>query len=246
MVEHRTVLKTLIAFMEVLKMGPGHSLLAVTTFCFDISVLELFLPLLCGAHLEVASRRAQNHGEQLKQLLQTRTTATTKCPVTHLQATPATFKMLMTHGWQGDPDLTLLCGGEAFQTGLLTLLPKVKDMFNVYGPTEATIWSAFYKFPKCQSIDAIVKDIPIGTPLQHISFYVLNSNMNPVPDGEVGQLFISGDCLATGYWQRPELTSEKFFTHGNIRIYDTGDLVKKLADGNIVFVARVDEQIKLR
>eukprot|EP00122_Pirum_gemmata_P016379 Pgem_evm1s15311 len=241
MIDHRTVLNIFDSFTEELAMGEGCNWLAVTTFCFDISVLEIFLPLTTGAHLFLASTKVQKNAQLIINTLKT-------CNITHMQATPATFKMMMKIGWMGQEDLTILCGGEAFPSNLLALIPNTKAVWNVYGPTEATIWCTLFRFPKDHSDP---KCIPIGKAASHVKLYILNEHMKEVADGEIGRLFIAGDCLAVGYWERPDLSADKFvqdiFSNNvNDRMYDAGDLVRRLPCGNIDYISRADEQIKLR
>eukprot|EP00122_Pirum_gemmata_P008298 Pgem_evm1s7648 len=141
--------------------------------------------------------------------------------------------MMMNIGWLGQKDLTILCGGEAFPANLLALIPNTKAVWNVYGPTEATIWCTMFKFPKSHTDP---KYIPIGKAAPHVALYILDENMNEVVDGEIGRLFIAGDCLAVDIFSGNE----------NDRMYDAGDLVRRLPCGNIDYISRADEQIKLR
>eukprot|EP00121_Abeoforma_whisleri_P002222 Awhi_evm2s1990 len=172
-----------------------------------------------------------------------------------MQATPATFKMMkgqhsnwLSHG------LTLICGGEAFPSSLLDLIPQVKAMYNVYGPTEATIWCSAYKFPSQMDYQNNYRAIPIGKAIQNVKFSVLDKNLAQVKDGEIGELYISGqDCLAQGYWNRPDLTKRVFIpnpdsTEYNAKMYKTSDLVRRLNTGDLEFISRANEdaQVKLR
>jgi acyl-coenzyme A synthetase/AMP-(fatty) acid ligase/acyl carrier protein len=164
---------------------------------------------------------------------------------TIMQATPALWQMLIVGGWEGDAGLTALCGGEALTPTLaLDLLPRVKALWNMYGPTETTIWSSVLRISS-----ATGTSVPVGGPMQNTQFYVLDSRKNPVPFGVAGELYIGGDGLARGYFHRPELTAEKFsiapFGKGE-RLYHTGDLVRRRRDGTIEFLGRSDFQVKLR
>jgi amino acid adenylation domain-containing protein len=215
-------------------------LLAVTTISFDIAGLELFLPLTAGARVVIASREeAADPAELLSRMLQ--------CGATMMQATPATWRMLLDAGWEGSPQLKVLCGGEAL-TGELAnqLRRKSASLWNMYGPTETTIWSAVYQVQTEQT-----GVVPIGQPIANTQLFVLDSKLQPVPIGVPGDLYIGGDGLARGYLNRPELTQEKFlpspFSHSTgSRLYRTGDRARYLADGAVDFLGRADYQVKIR
>jgi len=223
---------------EWLRLGERDRLLAVTTISFDIAGLELWLPLLVGAQTVVASREQAADGIALRGLLEQHN-------ITFLQATPVTWRLLFDAGWPGKPDLQAVCGGEAMPPEMAAqLTPAVKKLWNLYGPTETTIWSTGY----------LVEDghapILIGRPLANTRCYILDGKKQPVPVGATGELHIGGDGLARGYLNRPELTAEKFvpdpFRRDGARMYDTGDLARYRADGNIACLGRIDHQVKLR
>jgi acyl-CoA synthetase (AMP-forming)/AMP-acid ligase II len=164
-----------------------------------------------------------------------------------MQGTPATWQLLLSAGWNGDDDMTILCGGEAL-TGDLgrALLTKCASLWNMYGPTETTIWSAVSKVTNCAD-----STIPIGPPIANTSFYVLDQGRNVVPIGAAGELYIGGEGVALGYLNRPDLTGERFVPNpfnsaDGDRLYRTGDLVRLRRDGQIEFLGRSDHQIKLR
>jgi len=232
-------------FLSSMSKKPGltsaDTLLAVTTLSFDIAGLELYLPLVCGARLLLASRETTQAGEQLKEILETK-------GVTAMQATPATWRLLLAAGWLGDGKLKILCGGEALPRDLASqLLGACGSLWNVYGPTEATIWS---------TLDQVLASGPvtIGRPLDNTEIYLLSRAMKPVPVGVPGELLIGGDGLSRGYRSRPDLTAEKFIPHPfadlrqepGARLYRTGDLARHLADGRIEFLGRIDHQVKVR
>ncbi len=227
-------------FLDSMCREPGFTsqdrILAVTTVSFDIAGLELFLPIYVGGETIVALAPG-DLPTLLDDLVRERPTV--------MQATPALWQMLISGGWEGDTDMTALCGGEALPPTLaVALLTRVKRLWNMYGPTETTIWSSVLRVNS-----ATGTSIPIGGPIQNTRFYVLDSRKEPVPFGVVGELYIGGDGLARGYFQRPELTAERFsiapFGKGE-RLYRTGDLVRRRRDGTIEFLGRGDFQVKLR
>jgi aryl carrier-like protein len=165
-----------------------------------------------------------------------------------------TWKLLIEAGWEGKPALKVLCGGEAFPRDLANeLVRRAPSVWNMYGPTETTIWSSTLQ------VKAGEGPVPIGPPIDNTQFYVLDAANQLVPIGVAGELHIGGDGLARGYFHRPELTAEKFVSdpfRSNIgsntglttsaRMYKTGDLVRRAPDGTIEFLGRLDHQVKLR
>jgi amino acid adenylation domain-containing protein len=238
-IEHRTVVN----FLESMAREPGMTgddvLLAVTTMTFDISVLELFLPLSVGAKVVIVTRDVPADGIKLAEALST-------SGATIMQATPATWRLLVEGNWAGDKNLKVLCGGEALPRDLANdLVPRCASLWNMYGPTETTIWSAV------EPIEAGEGLISIGRPIANTQIYVLDQRMRPAPIGVTGDLYIGGDGLARGYLNRPELTAEKFIKdsirlESGARIYKTGDLARFRADGKIDFLGRSDFQVKVR
>jgi amino acid adenylation domain-containing protein len=238
MLEHRSVVN----FLESMAREPGlvssDRLLAVTTLSFDIAGLELFLPLVTGATVVVASRATAADPQALQDAL-------TQHAVTVMQATPATWRMLVDAGWTGARALKVLCGGEALPPALAAaLVDRAGEVWNMYGPTETTIWS---------TVQRVVPGAPvsIGRPIANTTLYVLDAAMEPVPIGVAGELYIGGDGLARGYHGLDALTAERFvadpFSNGSgARLYRTGDLVRARADGRIEFLGRVDQQVKVR
>ena len=238
-IPHRALTNFILSMEKTPGLGPDDTLLAVTTLSFDIAMLEMFLPLVQGATLNVADRETAADGKRLIRALG-------ESKATVMQATPATFRLLLEAGWEGDRSLKILCGGEAFPRDLAEqLLPMCGELWNMYGPTETTIWSTTYPVVSGSG------PVPIGRPIDNTDIYILDGNMEPAPVGAPGILYIGGDGLARGYLNRPELTKEKFIPHpfpsdGKSTVYNTGDLAKYLADGNIEFLGRIDHQVKIR
>lgn len=235
---HRAVVN----FLQSMRTTPGIKendvLLSITTYSFDIFGLELWLPLATGAKVVIATSETCKDSRLLAQLI-----ASSKATV--MQGTPTTWRMLIDAGWQGNPRIKILCGGEAWPKDLaLNLLPKCGSLWNMYGPTETTIWSAVYQV----RADGEVR---VGPPVANTQFYIVDSNLQLLPPGVPGELLIGGEGLARGYLNRPELTTEKFIpnTFGanpQGRLYRTGDLVRSLPDGTLEFLSRMDHQVKLR
>ncbi|MEU3993026.1 amino acid adenylation domain-containing protein [Streptomyces platensis] len=233
-VGHRALTNFLCSMAQEPGFGRTDTLLAVTTACFDIAGLELYLPLVTGGQVQVAPARTAADGFALRDLVE-------ECRPTVMQATPVTWRMLIGAGWQGSRELTILCGGEALPDDLADdLVRRAGRVWNMYGPTETTIWS---------SIDRVEagRPVTIGRPLANTRMYVLDERLRPVPPGAPGELYIGGDGVADGYHRRPELTAQKFlddpFAPG--RVYRTGDLVRHLPDGRLKYLRRVDNQVKL-
>jgi amino acid adenylation domain-containing protein len=236
-ITHRSVVNLLAAMQREFNVGPQDRLVAVTTLSFDIAGLELFLPLMCGAQVILASRETAWNGTALAALL-------LQSAATIMQATPVTWRLLLDSGWTGTPGLKILCGGEALPLELSTRLRATGDeVWNLYGPTETTIWSTVHR------VDARTGPAPIGKPIANTEAYVLDMSRQLTPIGVPGELYLGGDGLARGYLGRPELTSEKFVAHPfrrGDRLYRTGDLVRWLGDGNLEYLGRTDDQVKLR
>lgn len=235
--------RALVNFLTSMRQKPGlneqDTLLAVTTLSFDIAGLEMFLPLTVGARLVIAPREVVADGTALANML-----AHTRATI--MQATPITWRLLLAAGWQGDPRLKILCGGEALPLDLARqLLPKCASLWNMYGPTETTIWSS------CAQVTPDSDLISIGRPIANTQMYVLDPEQRLVPIGVSGELYIGGAGLAHGYLKRPELTTERFIRHpfgqvAEARLYRTGDLARYRADGTLEVLGRLDYQVKLR
>jgi amino acid adenylation domain-containing protein len=237
-VTQQAVINLLTSAGRKIAFTPKDNLLAVTTLSFDIAGLELCLPLLTGAKLTLASREQAGDGTQLAALIHS-------SGATVMQATPATWRLLLEAGWSGNKNLTVLCGGEALKQNLADdLLARSKAVWNFYGPTETTIWSTAWKVERGESV-------LIGRPLGNTQLYILDKSLQPVPAGAVGELHIGGDGLARGYLNRSEISAEKFIPdpfskEPGRRLYKTGDLARFLPDGQIECLGRVDHQVKIR
>jgi amino acid adenylation domain-containing protein len=276
MVTQAGVVNFLAAMREQPGMGSSDCLLAVTSLSFDIAALEIYLPLLNGAKVVLASREAAADGDCLIKLIE-------EFDVTVLQGTPATWRVLLSAGWQGRPGLTALCGGEALTTELARQLePRVGVLWNLYGPTETTIWSCSGRISvsgrTMAEEEAGGRVESIGRPIANTQIYILDSQLQPVPIGVTGEIYIGGAGVARGYLNRPELTAERFLQApfsacarsrvrgmprtGEVvrpdpgqtvsaqgarsRMYRTGDLGRWRADGSIGYVGRNDHQVKIR
>lgn len=238
-IPHGAVVNFLTSMSHIPGITPEDKLLAVTTLCFDIAGLEIYLPLTVGASLEVASREIASDGKELARKL-----AGSRATV--MQATPATWRMLIEAGWEGERRLKVLCGGEALPRSLANqLLQRTGSVWNMYGPTETTIWSTVSK------VEPGEEPLTIGKPIANTELFVLDKLLQPTPIGVAGELYIGGDGLARGYLKRPELNAEKFITHPfsadpEARIYKTGDLARYLPSGELEFRGRIDHQVKIR
>lgn len=236
-IPHRALINFLHSMAREPGLGADDRLLAVTTISFDISGLELYLPLLRGARVVLASRDDCVDGSRLRSLIK-------QSGATVMQATPATWRLLLESGWSDGAGIKLLCGGEALPRDLADkLLATGAEVWNLYGPTETTIWSTIWR---------VVADgiIAIGRPIANTEIYILDQNYNLVPPGVAGELFIGGQGLANGYLNRPELTAERFLTNPfsedpEARMYRTGDLARYRGDGTIECLGRIDHQVKL-
>jgi amino acid adenylation domain-containing protein len=232
--------RSLVNFLTSMRNEPGINqtdrLLAVTSFSFDIAGLELYLPLVEGAQVVIAPHNAAFDGSTLADLL-------SDAGITIMQATPVTWRLLLESGWRGKPGLKILCGGEAMMPELAEELSATgADVWNLYGPTETTIWSTMQRIRRGGRVS-------LGRPIANTQVYVLDQFGLSVPPGIVGELYIGGDGLARGYLRRVELTSERFMESSSLhgqRLYRTGDLVRRLPNGEIRYVGRTDHQVKIR
>jgi amino acid adenylation domain-containing protein/non-ribosomal peptide synthase protein (TIGR01720 family) len=233
---------SLVAFLGAMSRRPGlgadDTLLALTTLSFDIAALELFLPLVLGATVEIATRELAADGHRLAQRL-------SEGDISACQGTPATWQMLVHAGWRGDGALTMLCGGEELPRALAdALLERGGALWNMYGPTETTIWSAVGR------VEAGAGPVPLGEPIDGTQLLVLDDDGRPVPRGAPGELCIGGAGVARGYLRRPDLTAERFVPSPCAevpgRVYRTGDVVRRDAAGRLAFLGRADQQLKVR
>jgi amino acid adenylation domain-containing protein len=238
-ISHHNLGNFLAAMQDLLALEARDCLLAVTTLSFDIAGLELFLPLSAGARVEIASTAESRDGVLLARRL-------AAADVSVMQATPAGWRLLLAAGWRPDARLVMLVGGEALPRDLAdALLPEGAGctLWNLFGPTETTIWST------AERVQRAAGPVPIGRPIGNTRIYVVDPAGQPAPIGVVGELLIGGDGVALGYHGRPDLTAERFgsdpFAPGG-RIYRTGDLARWRADGVLMFHGRIDHQVKMR
>ncbi|WP_245294857.1 non-ribosomal peptide synthetase [Rhizobium rhizosphaerae] len=243
-IEHLSLYNHLRAMADCLALMPGHRMLAITTPTFDISILEMLLPLFVGATTVL-------HGQDLLLAPQRLAGLLAEQRISHMQATPAYWRMLIDSGWEGSPDLTALCGGEALDAPLAgRLLARTGTLWNVYGPTEATIWASARRVTLK---DAESGRVPVGGLIDNTHLHVLDAYLEPLPRGIAGDLYIGGACLSPGYWNRPALTASRFLPnpfcdpdHRAPRLYRTGDAALRGEGGAIEFLGRTDFQVKLR
>lgn len=237
--EHRNVVNFLLSMAQEPGLAEADRLLCVTTLSFDISGLELYLPLITGATVVIAERDDVIDGERLRQLLDAHA-------ITVMQATPTTWRLLLEADWQPAPGFKALVGGEALPIDLARALAGAcGEVWNMYGPTETAIWSTCYRLPPSGA------PVLIGRPIANTLVYVLDKALRPVPPGIPGELFIAGAGVARGYLDRPDLTAERFLPDplagdSGGTMYRTGDMGRYLSDGNIEFRQRADNQIKIR
>ena len=238
MIPRHALVNFLLSMAETPGIAASDTLLAVTTASFDISILELLLPLIGGAQIVIATAEQAADARALQRLLQ-------KHAVTVMQATPATWRMLLENGWEGNSDLRIFCGGEALTADLAAyLLPRCRELWNMYGPTETTIWSSTERILSPEHIS-------LGSPIANTQFHVLDENRKPASVGAPGELWIGGAGLARGYLKRPEQTAERFVAapapagRPDARLYRTGDKVRYRPDGTLEFLGRLDHQVKL-
>ncbi|MFT4175835.1 MAG: amino acid adenylation domain-containing protein [Luteolibacter sp.] len=233
-ISHGALANFLLSMAETPGFTEADKLLAVTTVSFDISTLELFLPLVIGGSVDIVPGTIARDGVKLLERLST-------SRATVLQATPATWHLLMDAGWRGSPDLKALCGGEALDLSFARKLrPLCHQLWNMYGPTETTVWSSLWQVPKNP------ETIRIGNPIANTGCHVVAEDGTPAPVGVTGELWISGDGVADGYWKREDLTAERFVSFEQSRAYRTGDLARWNADGSLECLGRNDSQVKIR
>jgi amino acid adenylation domain-containing protein len=238
-IEHRAVANLLSSFQRALPLGPGDRLAAVTTLSFDISLLELLLPPVCGAGLVIATSDEAREADRLRALIE-------RASVTAMQATPQTWRMLLSAGEVPAGLRLRLCGGEALPPDLAEQLaaPGAR-LWNLYGPTETTVWSAA----------GVVADgtgpVDIGPPIDHTRVYILDDSLTPVPVGVMGEVYLAGRGVARGYHDQPRLTAQSFRPdpwgdEPGARMYRTGDLGRWREGAGLELAGRIDHQVKIR
>ncbi len=234
-IHHQSVVNLLLSMKQKPGMNYSDRLLAVTTLSFDMSVVELFVPLITGATVIIAMDNEVMDPQLLARLIE-------KYNITILQATPATWKIIIGSNWTGKSGLTAYCGGEAINLKFVQdVLSLTDSLWNIYGPTEITVYSNCYHF------NGDEQRVLIGKPIDNMRTYILDSNNNIQPIGVKGEVCVGGLGVSKGYHNRDELTREKFIPGPDGRIiYKTGDLGRLLGDGNVELFGRIDNQIKLR
>jgi amino acid adenylation domain-containing protein len=242
-VPHAAVANLLQGLTERLGISPASRVLAVTTLSFDIAVLELLWPLSVGASVVLATREQAQDGRLLRQLVEQQR-------IDLLQATPAGWRLLLEAGFVPPPGFRALCGGEALPVSLVTQLGERCELWNLYGPTETTVWSCAWR------VAPRAGGIAIGRALRNTRVRVLDAQRQPCPVGVAGELYIGGDGVALGYFERPELTAQRFIADpfaapatdaaSAARLYRSGDRVRWAADGQLEHLGRLDDQVKLR
>ena len=242
-IKHHSTINCVNSIGKRIRISPSDVVLAQTTIAFDVAEMEIFLPLLNGAKVVIASQETASNIEMLKSRI-------TESGATFLFATPVTFRMLVLSSWKGKPDLKILSGGEALSKELAKqLLSLCGEVWNGYAPTETTIYSTVKKLT-----DADVTGdgyVTLGRPLDNTSLYILNPERIPVPVGVPGELYIGGEGVSIGYLNLPDLTRERFVpdpysNSPGSRMYRTGDLVNYDEEGKIIFLNRIDFQVKIR
>ncbi len=239
-ITHRSVVNFLDSMQRELRLTPADRVLAVTTINFDMAVLEIYLPLMAGASVALVDRDTAVDGVAMA-------AQASHFSITLMQATPATWQLLLEAGWTGNPRLKAISGGEAMSRELAgELLSRCASVWNMYGPTETTVYASVYK------MGAVGQGrVPIGRPIGNTQVYILDHHLQPRPVGIPGEIYIGGLGVARGYLNRPDLTAEAFIPdvfspRGNRRLYRTGDYARYRADGNIEYLGRIDQQVKIR
>ena len=238
-VSHGALCNLLLSMQREPGCSPGDRLLAVTTVSFDVSIVDLLLPLVSGATAVIAQTCELRDPGALLELLE-------RHAITIMQATPSLWQMLLDGGWQGNPRLTkILTGGEPISLRLTErLLTCADEVWNVYGPTEATVYASVGRLRRN------AKDIIIGNPIANVRLYVLHTeDQSPVPLGCLGELYIGGAGVSCGYHNKPKLTGSRFLENNPFhkgRLYRTGDLARFIAPGKLSLVGRTDSQVKVR
>ncbi|WP_244183379.1 thioester reductase domain-containing protein [Xenorhabdus kozodoii] len=235
-VQHDNLTACLCGFGKLLSISPRDHMLALTTFSFDISVLELLLTVVHGGSIYIASIDTQRDAMALSETL-------SDPQFTFAQATPVTWSMALNAGWKPRPAMSMLCGGEALSQDLADKLTATgSTLWNVYGPTETTIWSTAYCMKKGDKVQ-------LGGPIPGTSIMVVDEHLRPVPKGTVGEILIGGLGVTAGYRNNPTETAKRYvpdMTQKGKRAYLTGDMARMLEDGSLIYMGRQDDQVKVR
>ena len=237
-VRHSSLLNLLLSIQENPGINRDDVLLATTTISFDIAELEIFLPLISGAKLVIADHETARDGRLLLE------TAVAE-GITIMQGTPTMWVNMTESHWQDPLPIKIFCGGEAMTRDLTKkLIPKCRSLWNMYGPTETTIYSTIKHITDPDQV------ITIGKPIRATYVYILDEHLNKVADGETGEIYIGGAGVARGYTNNPVLTAERFikdkFSANKEVIYKTGDWGRFLPNGEIEYLGRIDNQLKIR
>ncbi len=238
MISHQAIVNHMLWMNQTYPLSNRDKVLQKTPFSFDASVWEFFAPLMQGASLVFAKPGGHQEPDYLIEVIQQQN-------ITVLQLVPSLLQMIVAMPNYQDIQLKrLFCGGEALTVDLVKKGFEIAaEVINLYGPTECTIDATHYH---CQIDDKI---IPIGQPIANLRAYILDTMGQAVPVGVIGELYFAGTGLAKGYWQRPQLTEQRFVSIDGIdevQLYQTGDLARFLEDGNIEYCGRKDQQVKLR
>ncbi|WP_353959671.1 non-ribosomal peptide synthetase [Echinicola jeungdonensis] len=239
MISHASLTNFLCSMSKSPGICQNDILLAITSLSFDIAALELFLPLMVGATIIIASDELLSQPQELCESID-------KFKVSIMQATPAIWQLLLETEWKGRPNLKALCGGDVLSLQLANnLLERVGKLWNMYGPTETTIWSSISLIKKGDT------RITIGQPIDNTQLYILDRYQQQLPVNVVGELHIGGEGIARGYVNMPQLTEKKFIPdpfslQKGAKLYKTGDLARYLADGSIEILDRKDDQVKIQ
>ena len=236
-ITHGNLSNFLLSMQKVPGITAEDKVLAISTISFDISGLEIYLPLMAGAEVIVAPTSTAKDGRLLLEQIK-------NDKITLFQATPSTYRMLIDSGWNYQLPVRLLCGGEALSKDLATmLLERSIELWNVYGPTETTVWCTLRRISAAEDL------ITIGNPIDNTTVYILDDQMNPLPAGVKGEIYIGGAGVGLGYLNNPTLTAEKFMENPfepGTKFYRTGDFGKKLDNGEFLCLGRTDNQVKIR
>ena len=240
-ISHRSIVNLLCSMVNELQIKEHDEVfLGITPFTFDLSVPDIYLPLISGGQIVLAAPMARYSPGEIVELLN-------KFNISIMQATPTTWQMLVTYGWTNKTDIKIISGGEAFTNQLASnLLELSNKIWNFYGPTEATVWSTCHRL---KTIDKNLPYIPVGKPLANTQIYILDKDRQPVAADTPGELYIGGDGVSPGYLNNTKLNQQSFinspFPSSVGKLYKTGDLVKWTMAGELEYLGRIDTQIKL-
>ncbi len=247
LIPHYAVVDHHLAIIKALNLGADEKIFSVASIAFDPSVQDFFLPLMIGAQVYIASHQEKTDGFQLKAALD-------KVKPTLMQATPSTWRLLLMANWEGHEHLSILCGGEGLSKELSNkLISRSRRLYNIYGPTETTIWSTLKRLEGDRALTHAESSYePIGRPIENVQIYLLDNYQKPVPIGVAGEVYIGGIGVAPhGYFKRDDLNAEKFIanpfsnTPGD-KLYRTGDMARYLVNGDLEYLNRADTQVKIR